>query len=311
MTTAQKTTVDWLRFRTQAQPLEGLEAVRALYGDLGDHVKLVHLDRGKDGFRQGAAVQVADMVLGRVDYGGDSQRGWVRWNLTGKACEWVKDWEAVEGLERLPGAEIRRLDVALTTWDGEVSHELVTAAHGAGRFSSGGRPPDMQTITSSNDRAGRTIYVGNREKSDKFFRAYEKGFELAGKLPPSLRDGCLMIDGKRVEDIYRCEVELKAESRPIPWECIERRDQYFAGSYPFCAEVLPGVEADILMRRPDRAPQADLAAMLEHCRVQYGNALFTALTAYHGDVFAVWDKIIGKQHNDSLLAAGVLLVEHE
>lgn len=311
MTQHQKTTVDWLRFRTQAQPLEGLEALRGMYGDLGGHLKLVHLERGKDGFRQGAALQVADMVLGRVDYGGESQRGWVRWNLTGKACEWVRDWDATEALERLPAAEIRRLDVALTTWDGEVSHEAVEAAHGAGRFSSGGRPPDMQTITSSNERAGRTIYVGQREKSDKFFRAYEKGYELAGKLPPALREGCTHIDGHPIEGIYRCEVELKAESRPIPWEVVERRDQYFAGSYPFCADVLPGIEADILQRRPERAPQADLAAMLEHCRVQYGNALFTALTAYHGDILAVWDKIVGKQHNEALLASGVLLVDHD
>lgn len=310
MSSAQKTTVDWLRFRTQAQPMEGLEALRAMYGELAPALRLVHLDRGKDGFRQGAAVTIADMVIGRVDYGGESQRGWVRWNLTGKACEWVRDWDAAEALEKLPGAEIRRLDVALTTWEREVTHDAVAAAHAAGRFNSGGRPPDMQMITSSNERAGRTIYVGNRDKADKFFRAYEKGYEMAGKLPPSLRDGLLTIGGKPVEDIYRCEVELKAESRPIPWECIERRDQYFAGSYPFCADVLPGVEADILMRRPDRAPQTDLAAMLEHCRVQYGNALFTALTAHHGDILAVWDKIVGTQHNEALLAAGVLLVDH-
>lgn len=309
MSSAQKTTVDWLRFRTQAAPLEGLQAVRGLYGDLGHALKLVHLDRGRDGFRQAAAVQLADMVLGRVDYGGDSQRGWVRWNLTGKACEWVRDWDAVDALESLPAAEIRRLDVALTTWEGEVSHDLVTASHAAGRFTSGGRPPDMQTITSSNERAGRTIYVGNREKSDKFFRAYEKGFELAGKV--NMPGICTHIDGHAVEDIYRCEVELKAESRPIPWEVVERRDQYFAGAYPFCADVLPGVEADILMRRPERAPQTDLAAVLEHCRIQYGNALFTALTAYHGDIGAVWDRIVGTQHNEALLAAGVLLVDHE
>lgn len=309
MTAVQKTTVDWLRFRTQAAPLDGLQAVRALYGDLGPALKLVHLDRGRDGFKQAAAVQLADMVLGRVDYGGDSQRGWVRWNLSGKACEWVRDWDAIEAVESLPAAEIRRLDVALTTWDGEVTHDRVTAAHAAGRFTSGGRPPDMQTITSSNERAGRTVYVGTREKSDKFFRAYEKGFELAGKI--KFPGEVIAIDGRPVEDIYRCEVELKAESRPIPWEVVERRDQYFAGAYPFCADVLPGVEADILMRRPERAPQADLAAMLEHCRVQYGNALFTALTAYHGDIGAVWERIVGKQHNEALLAAGVLLVEHD
>ena len=119
------------------------------------------------------------------------------------------------------------------------------------------------------------------------------------------------IDGFAIEDIYRVEVELKAEGTPIPWETVERRDQYFAGSYPFCAEVLPGIEPDILQRRPDRGPQRELLAALQNCRHQFGNTLFTALTAYHGDMGAVWDKVIGREHNRALLEAGVLLVDHD
>jgi phage replication initiation protein len=272
----------------------------------------VNIDRGgKDGFRQAASINLADMPIGRVDYGGDHQRGWVRWNITGKGCEWVRDWSAIQEVEALPSAEIKRLDIALTTWQGEIGHERVEAAHKAGRFSSGGRPPDMQLILNSNERAGRTIYVGKREKSDKFFRGYEKGFQLASTHSPAFRDTITSIDGHPVEGIYRCELELKAESRPIPWECIERRDQYFAGSYPFCADVLPGVEADILMRRPERAPQTDLAIALENCRAQYGAVLFTAAAAYGGDVLAVWDKVIGREHHKDLVAAGVLLVDHD
>jgi DNA relaxase NicK len=106
-------------------------------------------------------------------------------------------------------------------------------------------------------------------------------------------------------------VEFKAAGTDIPWEVIERRDQYFAGAYPFCADILPGVEADILMRRPEREPQIDLQAALDNCRIQFGPTLFTALTAYHGDIMAVWDKVIGKQHNQTLLEAGVLLVDHD
>jgi DNA relaxase NicK len=246
------------------------------------------------------------MTLGRCDFGGDSQRGWVRWNITGKGCEWVRDWDAVEGIEALPSAQVRRLDIALTTWHGQVGHDQVVKAHDAGRFACGGRPPTMQTILSSDPRAGRTASVGKRG-ADKFFRGYEKGFELAAKTGMQVTH----IEGCPVEDIYRCEVELQADSRPIPWECIERRDQYFAGAYPFCADVLPGVEADILMRRPERAPQTDLKAALENVRIQYGATLYTALRAYHGDLTAVWDRIIGEHHNPDLLAAGVLLVDHE
>jgi phage replication initiation protein len=245
-----------------------------------------------------------------MDYGGASQRGWVRVNITGAGCEWVQRWDAIDGVEALAEAEIKRLDVALTTWKGEVTHEAIKAAHTAGQFTCGGRPPDMQTIENSNERAGRTCYVGNRKSSDKFFRGYEKGFELAGKMGP-LGATCTQINGFPLEDIYRCEVEFKDETRPIPWEVIDRRDEYFAGSYPALAQLLPGVESDILMRRPDRQPQVDLAAALANIRVQYGATLFTALTCYGGDFLRVWDQIVGSDHNPNLLAAGVLLVEHE
>ena len=303
-----KTAIDWLRYRTQAGVLPGLEALRPLYGHLGPTLHLEHLERGKDGFQQAALIKLADLAVGRVDFGGESQRGWVRWNITGQGCEWVRDWDAVEALERLSASEIRRADIALTTWKGEVGHDAIEAAHGVGLFTCGGRPPDLQMILNSNPRAGRTCYVGKRD-SDKFFRGYEKGFELAAKF--GLGDGVTHIDGCPIEDIYRCEVELKADGRVVPWEIIGRRDQYFAGCYPFLAELLPDTESDILMRRPERAPELDLAAALANCRIQYGATLFTALHAYHGDMGRVWEQIIGKEHNEALKAAGVLMVEHK
>lgn len=310
--TTQKTTIDWLRLRTQAEPKQALEALRPMFGTLGPALRLKGLPRGILGFQQAAQIVVGDVPMGRMDYGGDAQRGWVRLDVPGKACEWVQDWDALQPLEELPGAEIRRLDIALTTWDGEVTHDRVVEAHASGRFVTRGRPPAMQTITSTDPRAGRTCYVGKREKSDKFFRAYEKGLELAAKSPGArLGLETSHIDGKRVEDIYRCELELKAESTPIPWEVIERRDQYFAGAYPFCAEVLPGVEADILQRRPERAPQNELAVALENCRIQFGQTLYTALRAYGGDMTTVWDKVVGEKHCDRLVEAGVLLVDHD
>ena len=307
----QKTSVDWLRFRTQAKPLEALEALKPMFGDLGQHLRLKLGQRGVLGFQQAAQLVIGDLVLGRCDFGGESQRGWVRWDIPGKGCEWVRDWEAIDEVERLPAADIRRLDVCLTTWEGQVGHDDVVKAHAQGRFVCGGRPPALRQITSSDPRAGRTCEVGKREKADKFFRGYEKGWEMASKLPPLVRDGLVAIEGHPVAGIYRCEVELKAENKPIPWEVIDRRDQYFAGSYPFLADLLPGVESDILLRRPERAAQTELMAALENCRIQYGNTLFTAVSAYGGDIMAVWDKVVGRAHNNALLEAGVLLVDHE
>jgi len=305
----QKTTIDYLRMRVQAEPRDVFEALKPMFPVHAPFFNLKHLEHGSMGFQKAANICAQDFVIGRMDYGGDSQRGWVRVEIPGKGCEWM-NVDDTSSLEELPSAQIRRLDVALTTWDGEVGHDQVVKAHQEGRFITRGRPPALTQITSSDERAGRTCYVGKREKTDKFARCYEKGFEMLAKMgraPGTVTH----IEGHRVEDIYRCELELKSASTDIPWEVIHRRDQYFAGAYPFFGDVLPGVESDILMRRPERAPQTDLAVALENCRIQFGPTLFTALSAYQGDIMAIWDKIIGKSHNQALLEAGVLLVDHE
>jgi DNA relaxase NicK len=264
-----------------------------------------------DGFQQACSILLGDIELGRMDFGGEVMRGWVRVNFTGQGCQWVSDWDAIADLEALPAAEPRRLDLALTTWLGEVTHHSVVEAHTAGLFRTGGRPPALKQITSSDPRAGRTCEIGKREKAAKFARCYEKGFQLCGQMGP-LGESMTHIDGFAVEDIYRCETEYKAtDAASIPWEAIERRDSYFAGSYPYFAQLLPGVESDILLRRPERQPQTDLKRLLANVRTQYGSGLFTALVAYHGDIGRVWDQIVGREHHADLLASGVLQVEHD
>ena len=305
----QKTTVDWLRFRVKEEPHAILEALRPAYGRIGEHLSLHKLERGILGFQQACSINVGDMPLGRMDFGGASQREWVRVDIGGKGCEWLQDWSEMRRVEEMESAQLRRLDIALTTWEGQITHDMVVQAHAAGRFTIR-RPPELRQITSSDPRAGRTCYIGKRD-SDKFMRCYEKGFEMAAKYAARVPGEVMRIDDKAVEDIYRCEVEFKATATDIPWEVIERRDQYFAGAYPFCADILPGVEADILMRRPEREPQIDLQAALDNCRIQFGPTLFTALMAYHGDMTTVWDKVIGHEHNQRLIEAGVLLVEHD
>lgn len=309
---ASKTSPDWLTFRTQAQPLEALGALRGLFGTHGPALGLKHLEKGSMGFRSAAEIRIAgQLVLGRMDYGGESQRGWVRVSLTGRGCEMVKDWDALADAESLPGAEIRRLDIALTTYKREVLHDSIVDAHTAGLFRVGlhGRPPELQQITSSDPCAGKTCYVGVRT-SDKFFRGYEKGFQMISSMG-RVAVGVTAIDGIPIEDIYRCEVELKPRASVVPWEAVERRDQYFAGSYPFLSQLLPGVESDILMRRPDRAAQTSLMVALANARIQFGTVLFTACAAYGGDFGRVWSEVCGDRHNSDLLAAGVLLVDHD
>ena len=307
---ASKTTIDYLIFRTQEGVKETRDAMAPLFGGLAGNFHIKPLDRGMHGFELACELRLEDLAIGRMDYGGHSQRGWVRVTLWGKGCGWVEDWMAAEsvlsGLER---SQIMRGDIALTTWDGELSHGHIVAAHTAGAFCSGGRPPALQQIISTDPRAGQSCYIGKRA-SDKYLRAYEKGYQLAAMLGLGGRK-LTHIDGHRIEDIYRVEVELKAKTRPIPWEVVGQRDQYFAGCYPFLATLLPEVKCDILMRRPEREPQLDLRAALDTVRHQFGATLFTALTAFNGDILAVWDAIVGYKHNEAMLEAGVLLVDHE
>src|SRR5665811_1554812 len=128
----QKTAIDWLRFRVRSEPRDVLQALKPMFPDYSELLNLNHLAHGIMGFQQGAQILVGDMVIGRMDYGGESQRGWVRVDITGKGCEWVREWAMAERVEELPAAQIRRLDIALTTYAGEMTHEQVVDAHTAG-----------------------------------------------------------------------------------------------------------------------------------------------------------------------------------
>jgi len=307
-----KTTIDWLCFRTQSNPFETLEKMRPMFGTAFDLVTLNTGLQGKDGWLRAAEIKMVDITLGRIDYDGESQRGWVRVNLTGIGCDWVQDWKAAEGLlDTLKTAEIKWLDVALTTFNGEITHEMVIAAHAQNKFSSGGRQPHYRVLGGSDPRAGQTIYVGKREGSNKMLRCYEKGFEMLSKVPETFRAGCTHIDGGMdVEKTYRVEVEFKANDKVIPWTAITGRDAAFAGAYPFCAELLPGVQVKKFQGTPDFGPLAALETSLDHCRRAYGGILRAALLAHGGDAEKVFKCILSTEPSRALIDAGVLTVSH-
>lgn len=320
-----KTTIDWLKFRTKSDPWTILEALRPLFGTAADLLTFSPGSKPKDGWLYAGELRLAgDITLGRIDYGGQSQRDWVRVNITGEGCQWVQDWTAAEGLgDKLPEAEISRLDVCLTTYNGEVTHDQVIAAHQAHKFCSGGRQPHYKIVGGGSDpRAGTTVYVGKREASDKMLRCYQKGFEILTKVPESIRNSVTGFANPtspdaswaKVEDIYRVEVEFKNETKFIPWFCVNsKRDETFAGAYPFCAELLGRVGGYKMQTLPDFAPVATLETALDHCRRAYGPILRTALMAHGGDQAAmlrVMDRILSDQPSHALVDAGVLTVEH-
>jgi DNA relaxase NicK len=305
-----KTSIDWLSFRTKTNPFQTLETMRSIFGTTGELLTFAPGSKGRDGWERGGDIMMVDIKLGWMDYGGESQRGWVRVQLSGEGCEWVQDWRAVEALEQsLESADIKRLDIALTTYDGEVDDSMVVLAHQRGGFTTSGRPPRMKSIVSSDPRAGKTRYIGTRAGSDKFLRCYEKGYELLAHIPESMRTGVTHIDGHDIQKMYRVELELKAVEKYIPWTAIGRRDDVFAAAYPFCAGLLPLANPWKMQKLPDFKPKAALASQLEFCRIAYGPALLLACKLYGRE--KVMDMVLGEKPSKTLIEAGVLTVSHE
>lgn len=305
-----KTSVDWLSFRTKTDPFETLEKMRPIFGNCAELVQFVPGAKGRDGWERGGDIMLVDIKLGWMDYGGETQRGWVRVQLSGEGCGWVQDWHAAENLHtQLQEADIKRLDIALTTFEAEVSDEMVVQAYADGRFTSFGRPPKMKSIVSSDPKAGRTRYIGTRAGSDKFLRCYEKGFEMLSKVPETMRTGVTKIDGHDLEKWYRVELELKAVEKYIPWNVLTtNRDGTFASAYPFCADLLPMAKPYKLQVLPDFKPKVALPAQLEHCRVAYGGALLLGLQTYGAE--KLLQMIVGDKPSKTLIEAGVLTVDH-
>lgn len=318
-----KTTIDWLTFRTRSNPWEVLEALRPIFGTVGEMLDIRTGIKGKDGWVQAAEITIPDHTLGRIDYAGASQNGWVRVNIYGEGCGWVQDWASAECLvDTLQEAEIKRLDIALTTYQGEVSDAMVEAAYLAGMFTCGGRPPKMKSILGSDPTDGRTRYIGKRE-NHKFLRCYEKGWEMLSKLPDEFGPirkaeiNGLVMDGVGAVDpakVYRVELELKDVDKFIPWTAIGRRDDVFAGSYPFCAGLLPGVPHWTMTELPSFKPKADLAKAISNVFRSYGKTIKAAHLAYGGDQAAllqVFNAICAAEPSPRLVDSGVLTVDHE
>ena len=282
-----KTTVDWLKFRTTKSPFETLAAVAPAFGTTADLLALGEPCKGRDGWLHRRAVLLAgEQTLAQIDYGGESQRGWARFDMSGAGCEWVQDWQTMATALQGIGAELRRVDLALTIHDGSVTHDRVVQAHANGMFSSGGRNPKSRIITGSDPRDGRTFYAGSRDGA-KYVRCYEKGFELLSKLgmPENLKQ------------------------TTTPFTMLTDRDSYFAGANPFCASLLPSAPERKVMGLPDFNAKAALAVQIEHCRRAYGKIIRAAIMA-HGEEEAL-RMISANEPSRRLVEAGALTIAYQ
>jgi phage replication initiation protein len=301
----QRTKVDWLAGRTKKLPAELISAIAPVLGQHAGWLNMSQRAAGWMGYQSSADLRIADQNIGMVAWGGEHQRQWCYVSITGQGCSWIEDWDrAQDCLSELPDWQPRRVDIALDSHHGESSHEIVLASYRSGGFTTSGRPPKLLQIIGEDPLDGRTINIGARS-SEKYFRSYEKGRELA-------RGNAALthIGGIDVSTWQRNELELKVKDNPLPADIIDRRDQYFAGAYPYCQTLLSEVDPEILVRLRDKVPQLELRAALENVKRQYGRTLFTAMVAHGGDLSRVWGLIAGTEHNMDLLRAGVLNVEH-
>lgn len=323
-----RTAVDWWSWRSKA-PTPALEkSIRDAFSDSGHPLSFHPRKGGFLGFERSFAIKLADMDVGIVGTGGESQEGWTFVSISGQGCQWVGDWDlAQQAAEDSGSYEVKRVDIALDVFDGSSDFDQTLAAYRSEGFNLKGRPPKCEPMKPERPEDSAIIKIGKRS-SDKYFRGYEKGKQLLGPVFAAaqakdadfaLEDFCQeritrVVDGRLVAlpmlEWWRMELELKPKSAPLPDDVIDRRDQYFAGAYPYLGQVLSGVDPEPFVQRRERGPQLELALALAHIQKQFGSTLFTALHAHDGDILAVWDQIVGSKHSARLLEAGVLMVDH-
>lgn len=319
----RKTGIDYLCFRAKNDPFKVLEAVRPFF-TAGHLMELGPTEKGKDGWTYRRPVTISDITIAYVDYGGESQRDWLRFDMSGKGCEWVEDWQGFSRLyDVLPTAQIKRVDVKLDTFDGSITHERVLAAYADLQFKlkTGGRNPKMKKIEGDSVCDGKTVCIGSRKSSPRFIRCYEKGWETLQKIgfPEQYKKPDMVADFEdgngalRVADRYRVEVEFKAvDDAVVPWSILVDSDAYFAGAAPFCASLVDAAPRRAAPAFPSEfLPKASLAMSMEHCRKAYGGLLRTLLMMY-GDTPEVrarlFKELAGSAPSERLIRDGVLTI---
>lgn len=273
---------------------------------------------GMLGFKQSMTISCSGVPVARIAFGGTSQKNRAYMDVSGVGCGLVNSWENMENsiTESLPNSVIKRVDIAADYYKNEVTYENVYDAYLAGSFKRAGRPPKMRQILPGSSDEGRTIYIGVRE-ADTFFRGYEKGKKEFGELllrsdiplgQVPLSSVTHAIDGEDLYlgDWFRCELELKSKTREFPQDIITNRDSYFAGTYPYLAEILESAEPRTICSQKKLA-MSELDLALQHIKRQYGSTLYTALHAMDGDISALINRIVGDKHNTRLVEAGLFL----
>ena len=156
---------------------------------------------------------------------------------------------------------------------------------------------------------GRTLYIGQRTHS-KMARCYEKGAKEAresfGSSWPIAGEQWIQ-EGKPLGDKVRLEIEFKAvEIESLPFDMLRQTDQYFAGAYPYCAELLEGVPVQKITRETKHVQARSVAQAVRRVRQCSGKDIAGLLQMYGGDAQQVVDLIRRPYASELLIESGAI-----
>jgi len=260
-TTRPNAITDWLSFTVAEscyrRPLDWVSVL----ADCAQVPELTHdiPERGVAGFTHSAPIIIPcereRVTVGKIAWGGDSQKGRVYLSLSGTLCARIRMWEPLSLLLMLSEARITRVDLAHDDIDGVRSVDHAVELYDAGRFNAGGRNPmcEMQGDWKQVSGKGRTFYVG-RKAHGKLLRVYEKGKQLGDPTSPWVR----------------WEVEFHNRDRWIPYEVLTEPARFLAGSFP-ALEFVSDVRTPIRIQR--KAVHASLEHLTHWLSQSYGKTL--------------------------------------
>lgn len=127
--------------------------------------------------------------------------------------------------------------------------------------------------------AGLTLYVGSRKHSDDFFRTYEKGKEILGRMPEpeNIDRGWVRIEH---------EMTRKSSNRVIPLEVMLNPDEYFCAGRSGIRQILDDLrtyrelkhQKDWRRELFTKKKLLKLSAKIHHAKRSYGRLVRTLLS---------------------------------
>lgn len=317
-----KTKIDWLAF-TSVASVEALQLVLAV---VWPGVVFSRNSHGMPGYPDSDAVLVEGVQYGLMGYGAKHGRNFV--SLTGTACKTLTDelvsvFHDALSLDEVD-ATLSRIDLCLDFYRGERTYDHARAAYDKLGFR---RPranadPELKEVgtTKGGINLGRTMYVGKRD-GHVMARIYEKGLEVFAKLPEDQRamsenreferllgtpPGAELQPAFVADDWLRLEVEYKKQGKdlPLPLSMMLRRDEFFAGAYPYFADAL-GVADGVRPAALKSDFQVELVSMISHAKRSYGSLIHSLRELGFTDSDVVQYLTTGR-NNEKLVRSGLL-----